>query len=153
MPEPIKYVVVCDCHHDNRPHLSHQHWQPIVGFITDFRPVGGGITVQGERGHYGHRFEKRSRPITEGDYLVVGNFNALFDRRDNTILCSFCGKSAQLSPASAAAVCDRLTPNLDRMATRSTPRLDPRTLDDEDDDTRHEIPLGMLCTLLSHLNR
>ena len=65
--------------------------------------------------------------------------------RRNTIRCPKCLKSAQLSEESAAVVSDRLKPHLDRVT--SVPVTDPNG----HDRVLAEIPLGVLCPLLSQL--
>ena len=68
------------------------------------------------------------------------------DRAENTIRCAACLKSAQLSETSAAAVSDQLAPHLDRFP--SVRVTDP----DGHDRTIAEIPLGVLCGVLSRFN-
>jgi hypothetical protein len=95
-----------------------------VGRIDDRRATGSGVTVWS--------------PVAPPRWR---------DRAKNTIRCDVCRKAAQLSEASASVVSDRLAPQLDQFT--------PVPVTDPDGSTRviAEIPLGVLCRILTWLNR
>jgi hypothetical protein len=120
----LRYVVVCDCEGISR----------IVGWIDDSRSTGGAVVL-----------------------LTYHPSKYWSDKSENTIRCEKCHKSAQFSEVTSDSVCDLLAENLDKFPTVKVPNpLDqfptleiphprPSSLIEE----RYEIPLGVLCRLLS----
>jgi hypothetical protein len=123
------YTVVCDC----------TGVSEVRGWIADNRDVldrAGNPRFTG-----GHRITVTPRP-----FAAATEARKPKDLVDNTIRCHHCLKNAQLSGDSATVVCDGL---------RDSALLAELPMAGESfhPDTRRELPLALLCLILSRITR
>lgn len=119
----VRYVVVCRCEGALKTREGIRTGKLTVGWIDDTRAEDGTVSLLA--------------------YHISKNWR---DRSENTIRCEKCRKSAQFSPATSAAVCDRLAvmaqtldmfPVVERVPAMA---VIPEKF--------YEVPLGVLCERL-----
>lgn len=123
------YTVVCDCTGASE----------VRGWIADNRDVL-------DRDGNPRYTEGRRVTVTPRPFAAATEERGPKDLVNNTIRCHRCGKTAQLSADSAVLVCDGLKDS-------SVLAELPTAGESFHTDTRRELPLALLCLILSRITR